>query len=190
MKYKLFIFLFLAIALKVFGSGSQEDEQSNTPGNAGGLPIYLRKIQNEVSTGIQEILNQGDSLAIVAINNTTEDIEKNIIFSIETGIARAGYVKLISRRHISEAISEIELGFSGYIDDDSAVRIGHFLGVTYIMVGDITNNILTLQILEVESLHIVYSERFDVSFFEDSAKSINDSTESTEDSAKSRRFRF
>jgi hypothetical protein len=159
MKGKLFVFVFLMVILKVFGAGSQESGQ-------------LINISTAVSRNIQKTsINRGDLLAIVAINNTPEDIGSNIISSIETAIIKSNYTKLISRRHISEAMNEIELGFSGYIDDNSAVRIGHFLGVTYIMVGSIVNNILTLQILEVETLHIVYSEQFDVSFLSDSAKS-------------------
>jgi TolB-like protein len=159
MKNKLFILVLLMVASNIFGAGSRESR-------------HLENISNIVSSDIQKTsLNKGDLLAIVAINNTTENTASNIISSLETAIIRSNYVKLISRRHISEAMNEIELGFSGYIDDSSATRLGHFLGVGYIMVGSITNNILTFQILEVETLHIVYSERFDVSFFNDSAKS-------------------
>lgn len=152
MKYKLFILALLMIVLNVFGAGSQENSR-------------LENISNKVSNGIQKtVLKRGDLLAIVTINNTAEDHRSNIISSLETALIKSNYVKLISRSHISEAINEIELGVSGYIDDDTAVRLGHFLGAAYIMVGDIVNNILTLQILEVKTLHIVYSERFDVSF--------------------------
>jgi hypothetical protein len=159
MKDKVFGLVFLMITLKVFGSGSQESG-------------YLINISNEVSNDIQKSsLNRGDSLAIVGINNTTADRASNFISSIETAVMRSNYVTLISRRHISEAMNEIELGFSGYIDDNSAARIGHFLGAAYIMVGGISNNTLTLQILKVETLHIVYSKQFDVSFLNDSAKS-------------------
>ncbi|MDR2629738.1 MAG: hypothetical protein LBC60_02330 [Spirochaetaceae bacterium] len=159
MKIKLFILAFLFFSLRTFGAGSEENNN-------------LITISNEVSNGIQKTsLKKGDLLAIVAINNTTEDTASTIISSIETAITKSNYVKLISRMHISEAIKEIELGYSGYIDDDSAARVGHFLGVTHIMVGSIINNILTLQILEVETLHIVYSEQFNVSFLNESTKS-------------------
>lgn len=159
MKYRLFLCLLVMITLKAFGTGSQESR-------------HLRNMSTAVSKDIQKTsIGRGDLLAIVTINNTTEDRASNITSSIETAIIKSGYVKLISRRHISEAINEINLGESGYIDDNSAAALGRFLGVTYIMIGDIIHNILTIQILEVETLHIVYSERFDVSFLKDSTES-------------------
>jgi hypothetical protein len=127
-KRKLFVLVFLTLSLKVFGAASREDAR-------------LGSIANEVSGAIRKTpLNRGDSLAIAAINNATESVASNIISSLETAIVKSGYVRLISRKHTAEAVDEIDLGLSGYVDDASAARIGHFLGAAYIMAGAVTSH--------------------------------------------------
>ncbi len=59
---------------------------------------------------------------------------------ITTELVQSGRFNVIQRgENLGLLIDEIDLGMSGYIEPDSAVDMGHILGVEYILSGQVTN---------------------------------------------------
>jgi curli biogenesis system outer membrane secretion channel CsgG len=59
---------------------------------------------------------------------------------ITTELVQSGRFNVIQRgENLGLLIDEIDLGMSGYIEPDSAVEMGHILGVQYILSGQVTN---------------------------------------------------
>jgi hypothetical protein len=73
-------------------------------------------------------------------------------------------ISLLSRQKISSVLAEQDFGVSGFVDDETAPRIGHLLGAKFILTGELSGldgaPHLHIQVLETESGALAYSNSF------------------------------
>jgi len=71
--------------------------------------------------------------------------------------------RIVERRKLDEIIKEQNLQMSGYVDDNSAVSIGHFLGANIVITGEVVNvnkkQRLILKALDVKTAQIIAMTR-------------------------------
>lgn len=58
---------------------------------------------------------------------------------LTSALMKTGKYRIVERAGIDELIDEIELGKSGYSDKSTAVPMGHFAGLEYLIMGKVTN---------------------------------------------------
>ena len=58
---------------------------------------------------------------------------------VTSALMKTGKYRIVERAGIDELIDEIELGKSGYSDQRTAVPMGHFAGLEYLIMGKVTN---------------------------------------------------
>jgi TolB-like protein len=85
-------------------------------------------------------------------------------------------------------MNEQEFGLSGYVDDESAQRIGHLLGAKYVLSGEIINvdrmSILNIQAIETETAMLLYSNSFQIENRQDEAR------KKQQEETRNRQYRF
>jgi TolB-like protein len=107
------------------------------------------------------------TLAVVNIVSMSNELTQQIIRLLEDKMVRNNSVILLTRRQIELVLSEQEFGASGYVDDDTAQKIGFILGAKYVLHGELINSMktysLNIQIIETESARLIYSNTFEIS---------------------------
>jgi TolB-like protein len=129
----------------------------------------ITSIQKSIKAVANEsVLNlaQNTTIAIINIKSVYDsNFEKYIIYSLESELSKTGKIKLISRNKIDVVLAEQKLGISGAVNDKSASKIGQLLGAKYIFTGELiegNKKILSIQILEVETASLAYSNMFEI----------------------------
>lgn len=154
MKCCVIIFLLCVIfqATPLYASGRSESRA-----------YTLEQATTEAMRRISLRINSG-SLAVINILSSNANTSLQITRWLETGLSQRGKFEIVTRQQINMVMAEQNFGMSGYVDDNSAQRIGYFLGTQYILLGELINveneNILNIQVLEVETARIIFSENF------------------------------
>jgi TolB-like protein len=106
------------------------------------------------------------NIAVISISSPGENESLQIIRWLENGLLQNREIGIVSRQQINAVLREQEFGISGYVDDASAQKIGHILGAEYVLSGELINiggeNILNIQILEVETARLMYSNSYKI----------------------------
>jgi TolB-like protein len=114
--------------------------------------------------------SQNSSVAILDFNNI--DGKQSILgryFAEQTSnyLFRNSKLKIIERLQINRVISEVNFGMSGYVSDESAIRIGHMLGADAVVLGTMTkigNRIsVNIKIVETETGTLLSSGTTEIS---------------------------
>jgi len=114
-------------------------------------------------------LQKGDKvvIAIVDFKNTSRDesldyLEKAIPESIITSMAKGGRLEIVERSRLQDAISEMKLGMSGVVDEQTAVEVGRAVGANAILVGSFVRIGSMIQInarlIDVETSRIIKAD--------------------------------
>ena len=79
-------------------------------------------------------------IAVVDFRNTggnddLDYLEKTIPENIITRMAKSGQTEIVERSRLQEALTELELGLSGIVDEQSAVELGRAVGANAILLG-------------------------------------------------------
>ncbi|MCF7804329.1 MAG: CsgG/HfaB family protein [Candidatus Marinimicrobia bacterium] len=106
-------------------------------------------------------------IAIVDFKNTSNNqvlnyLEKAIPESVITSMARSGQLEIVERGRLQDAISEMQLGMSGIVDEQTAVEVGRAVGANAILVGSFVTIGEMIQInarlIDVESSKIIKAD--------------------------------
>lgn len=117
---------------------------------------------NPINPGKDKII-----IAVVDFRNTGGDeglnyLEKTIPENIITRMAKSGETEIVERSRLQEALTEMELGFSGIVDEQSAVELGRAVGANAILLGSfasIGQKIrINARLIEVKSSRIIKAE--------------------------------
>jgi TolB-like protein len=118
------------------------------------------------SVDIAQRVAPNSSFAVVNINSLSDDLSIHIITLLETGLVNTDKLSIVSRQRINTVLNEQNFGLSGYVDDNSAQRIGYLLGAKFVMTGELTKPenkyFLNLQVLETETARLIYSRTFEI----------------------------
>jgi TolB-like protein len=155
------------------------------------LPLYAsgntdtgrRSLENAAQTAALDISNRinNGTIAVVKIFTSNENLSLQVIRWLENRLVENRKLTIISRQQINAVLNEQEFGLSGYVDDESAQRIGHLLGAKYVLSGEIIIvngiSILNIQVIETETAMLIYSNSFQIE-------------ERQEEIRKNRQYRF
>jgi len=106
-------------------------------------------------------------IAIVDFKNTSRDqsldyLEKAIPESIITSMAKDGRLEIVERSRLQDALSEMKLGMSGVVDEQTAVEVGRAVGASAILVGSYVRIGSMIQInarlIDVETSRIIKAD--------------------------------
>ena len=125
---------------------------------------------NEATTNAsQEIIQRlpvGSSFAVINIESLSDDLSLHIIGLLETGLVHSERLQIVSRQRIQTVMDEQNFGMSGYVDDNTAQRIGRLLGARFVLTGEIikpeNRYFLNIQVLETETAIIMYSKSYEI----------------------------
>jgi hypothetical protein len=114
-------------------------------------------------------VSEKDIVAIVEFQAATSQFSSRVIDDLIDGLIAAG-VRVVDRQNLEAVRAEQEYQYSGYVDDESAVSLGHELGATAIILGNGENmadyyrfnfrmlSVQTREILARFSLNVNYDQ--------------------------------
>jgi hypothetical protein len=122
-------------------------------------------IKNAIIDFVERINIGNNTVAVLNIYTLSIDWSNYLINLIETELTGTR-AQPVSRQRINSILIEQNLGISGYIDDNTAARLGNILGAKYIIVGDLlkieNKYILNLQILDSTNASIILSRNYEI----------------------------
>ncbi|MDR2177318.1 MAG: CsgG/HfaB family protein [Treponema sp.] len=171
MKYRIAVFFaaFVFFALPLHASGNTDTGRYSLEDAVQAAAI---DISGRITNG---------TIAVVKIFTSSDNLSLQAIRWLENGLVESGKLTIISRQQINAVLNEQEFGLSGYVDDESARRIGHIVGAEYVLSGEIIivngMSILNIQVIETETAMLVYSNSFQIK-------------DKQEDAARNKQYRF
>jgi TolB-like protein len=131
----------------------------------GETPLTLDAVAWQASVEITEA-NVSGTFAIVNIVSLSKELSLQITRLLENGLVRNKALILVTRQKIATVLDEQQFGASGYVDDNSAQKIGRILGAKYVLNGELIKPeeryFLNIQVLETESARIICSNTFEM----------------------------
>ena len=130
-----------------------------------------------IAVNIESKVISTDIVAIVGFQSSTFQFTNRVIDDL-TDKLLAENVRVIDRQNLEKIHSEQDYQLSGYVDDDSAVSIGHELGATGIIVGTGDNMAdhyrLTFRMLSVKTAEILMQLSVNVKYDSAMRRLLND----------------
>lgn len=116
-----------------------------------------RSIQNIVAN-LSQKLNQDDNIAVLNIEAPTKELSDYIIDEITIGLINLN-IKVMERKKLELLEQELRFNMSGFISDETAQRVGYFIGVKTIISGSFSSfgndYRLRIQATTVETTQII-----------------------------------
>jgi len=122
-------------------------------------------IQNAIIDFAGRISIGNNTIATLNIHTLSNELSNYIINLIEAELTGTR-AQPVSRQRINSVLDEQNLGISGYIDDNTAARLGSILGAKNIIVGELqkveNKYMLYLQVLDSTSASIILSCNYEI----------------------------
>jgi TolB-like protein len=130
MKMKKF-FSFTLMFLAVFAGGI-----------AAQAPLPLKQAVQRAAEHLETCLKTGTTVAVLgfAAPNTTEAFSMYVLDELTAALVNRKKLLVLDRKNLDVVRQEQNFGFSGEVDDESAVRIGHFLGAQIVVTGQLNRS--------------------------------------------------
>jgi hypothetical protein len=139
------------------------------PDGSGGSPVRMVFVKEDFSfsddavaqtyTTLSQSIPEGSRVAL--INIASNDGDEGVYYADELAVmfVNARRYTMVDRASIDVVLGEQNFQMSGYVDDDSAVSIGKFLGATVVITGSINGSgarkRLVLKALDVRTAEIL-----------------------------------
>ena len=113
------------------------------------------------------LLDDKTVIAVVDFRNTGNDesydyLENTIPEAIITYLAKNGNIEIVERSRLVDASKEMELGMSGILDEQTAVKVGLAVGANAILVGSFVSigNVIRInaRLIDVKTSRIIKAE--------------------------------
>lgn len=113
------------------------------------------------------LLDDKTVIAVVDFRNTGNDesydyLENTIPEAIITYLAKNGNIEIVERSRLVDALKEMELGMSGILDENTAVKVGLAVGANAILVGSFVSigNVIRInaRLIDVKTSRIIKAE--------------------------------
>jgi TolB-like protein len=124
---KVFLSLFLMV---LFSCSSVPKSASNYHSFEEALEIGIQKIEND--------LPEGSDIAIIDFKSENPNLSLYIIEEMYDKIINGGKLPIMERSRTDTIKMEVGYQFSGEVDDNEIISIGHQLGADYVVTGQIT----------------------------------------------------
>lgn len=127
-------------------------------------------------------IDETKTLAISEFSNNTglnsfDNLQKGLADSLANNLAKYKSFTILERGKLNEALKELSLSQSGFVSDESAVKLGKLVGSQYIIFGSAlkTGQLfqVSLRVVETETGKIALGESIECSNEESIINSIN-----------------
>jgi TolB-like protein len=171
--------IFLLFIFPLYASGNANTAGTGRYSLENAAQIAAADISNKINSG---------TVAVVKISTPSENLDLQVIRWLENRLVENRSLTIISRQQINAIINEQDFGLSGYVDDESAQRIGHLLGAKYVLSGEIINvdrmSILDIQVIETETAMLIYPNSFRIENRQEETK------KKQQEETRNRQYRF
>jgi TolB-like protein len=118
------MFFFTLIFLAVF-----------TGGAAAQASLPLKQAVQRAAENLEAHLKSGTTVAVVSFISPTEAFSAYVLDEFTAALVNRKRLLVVDRKNLDAVRQEQGFGFSGEVDDDSAIRVGHFLGAQVVVTG-------------------------------------------------------
>jgi TolB-like protein len=95
---------------------------------------------HEAAIDIAYNIPQGSKIAVLKMNTDLVNLSNYIIEELSLTLAKEKRLILLERKDLDIIENEINFQYSGEVDDDSLISIGHKLGAEYLVTGSFVNS--------------------------------------------------
>lgn len=136
------------------------------------VPAYAQAVSYKeaikvIAVNIGAKISRHDVTAIANFQSSTSQFTNRVIDDL-TGALVQGGARVVDRQNLERIHAEQNYQLSGYVDDNSAVSIGHELGATVIIVGTGENMVsyyrFNFRMLSVETAEILMQASVNVKY--------------------------
>ena len=120
----------------------------------------------DYSTNLVKFVPKGESIAIIAFETEKEELLNYFYTSMIENIWKQGEIILYERSKIETLQKELDFSLTGKVNDETAQRIGHFVGVGTVIYGSLTkignDYLMSIRAASVESGRVLFPKSYDL----------------------------
>jgi len=120
----------------------------------------------DYSTSLAEIVPKGKTMAIIGFETNKETLLNYFYNSMMENIWKQGGILLYERSKIEALEKELDLSLTGKVNDETAQRIGHFVGVETVVYGSLLkigdDYLMSIRTASVESGQVLFPKSYDL----------------------------
>jgi TolB-like protein len=121
---------------------------------------------SDYSTNLVKFVPKGESIAIIAFETDKEELLNYFYASMIENIWMRGELILYERSKIETLQKELDFSLSGKVNDETAQRIGHFVGAGTVIYGSLTkignDYLMSIRAASVESGRVLFPKSYDL----------------------------
>jgi TolB-like protein len=129
-------------------------------------PLPLKQAVQRAAEDIEVHLKSGTTVAVFSFASPTEAFSAYVLDELTTTLVNRNRLVVLERRNLDAARQEQGFGASGEVDDESAIRIGHFLGAQVVITGRLNRTggayRIVIQAVNAESSAVAASYAVDI----------------------------
>jgi hypothetical protein len=137
-----------------------------------------------IAVNVEAKITGDDIVAIIGFQSETPQFTNRVIDDLTNKLVN-GNVRMVDRQNLEEIHAEQNYQLSGYVDDDSAVSIGHELGATAIIMGHGENMTdyyrFNFRMLSVETAEILVQSSVNVKYDSTMTRLLNNQRYNTDE---------
>jgi TolB-like protein len=120
----------------------------------------------DYSANLVKIVPKGENMAIIALETNKEELLNYFYDSLIENIWNQGGIILYERTKIEALQKELNFSLAGMVSDETAQRIGHFVGVGTVIYGSLTkignDYRISIRAAAVESGRVLFPKSYDL----------------------------
>jgi tetratricopeptide (TPR) repeat protein len=93
----------------------------------------------QIAASLENELPEGIRIAVVNMKSPSASFTDYVLEELQGALQNGKKLRIFERRQLEQARKEIQFGMSGDVDDETAAKLGHFLGVQMIITGAFTD---------------------------------------------------
>jgi TolB-like protein len=121
---------------------------------------------SDYSTNLVKFVPKGESIAIIAFETDKDEFLNFFYASMIENIWKQGDIILYERSKIETLQKELDFSLTGKVSDETAQRIGQFVGVGTVIYGSLTkigsDYLLSIRAASVESGRVLFPKSYDL----------------------------
>jgi TolB-like protein len=98
-------------------------------------PLPLKQAVQRAAENLETHLKSGVTVAVVSFVSPTEALSVYVLDELTAALVNRKRLLVVDRKNLDIVRQEQGFGFSGEVDDESAIRVGHFLGAQAVVTG-------------------------------------------------------
>jgi len=121
---------------------------------------------SDYSINLVKFVPKGESIAIIAFETEKEELLNYFYASMIENIWKQGEIILYERSKIETLQKELDFSLTGNVNDETAQRIGYFVGAETVIYGSLTKigdeYLMSIRAASVESGRVLFPKSYDL----------------------------